>query len=220
MEPGDRSRIFTALKGAVESGTISAERLDQSVRRILNAKKEYGILDDPLPHTESLSELAAAEHLEVARRVAGKRDPDRDRGGVIPLNPAGTIPLIWPAEQEEALAPLLEECPFIQPHLLPLGASYAETAALFESLRSAPLVLAGTYNLRSYPAWVDLVNALEEETDVLLLAMASPYDILAVPGATACLAAYSDCRASVQALAGILRGSLEPRGTLPVTLPR
>jgi beta-N-acetylhexosaminidase len=220
VEAGDRGRIFRALKGAVEQGTISPERLDQAVKRILCAKKEYGILDDPLPQADSLSELAAAKHLEVARRVARESVTlVRDRGGVIPLDPAGTVPLIWPAEQEEALAPLLDECPFLQPQLLPLGASGAETAALFEALRSAPLVLAGSYNLRSYPAWVELINALEAETDVVLLAMASPYDILAVPGATACLAAYSDCRASVQALAGILRGALEPRGSLPVTIP-
>jgi len=220
VEAGDRGRIFRALKEAVEQGTISLERLDQAVKRILRAKKEYGILDDPLPQADSLSEMAAAEHLEVARRVARESVTlVRDRGDVIPLDPAGTVPLIWPAEQEEALAPLLEECPFIQPQLLPLAASGAETAALFEALRSAPLVLAGSYNLRSYTAWVELINALEEETDVVLLAMASPYDILAVPGTTACLATYSDCRASVQALARILRGALEPRGSLPVTIP-
>ena len=35
----------TALLEAVESGRISQERLDESVRRILTVKEEYGVTD-------------------------------------------------------------------------------------------------------------------------------------------------------------------------------
>ncbi|NMD42777.1 MAG: glycoside hydrolase family 3 protein, partial [Firmicutes bacterium] len=68
--PGDRRRIFEALKGAVEDGTIPLKQLDRSVERILAAKIEYGLFDDPGPHREKLSRLALPENLNIARRIA------------------------------------------------------------------------------------------------------------------------------------------------------
>ena len=38
-----------ALLSAVESGRISRERLDESVRRVLSLKLEYGVTNDPVP---------------------------------------------------------------------------------------------------------------------------------------------------------------------------
>ena len=220
VEPGDSWRIFDALKKAVDEGMITLERLEQSVKRILASKKEYGILDDPLPRRENLSSLASPENLELARRIARESITlVRDGASLIPLSPQETIPLIWPAELERALAPLVEECPFLQPRLLPLGASGAEIEKLLDSLRGSALVLAGTSNLRRYPPWIDLLNTLAEETELVLLALSSPYDLLAVPRAGACLCTYSHTGVSMQALAEVLKGTLAPRGRLPVELP-
>ena len=220
VEPGDCQRIFKALKGAVEEGTIAPERLDQSVRRILAVKMEYGLLENPLPRRERLSELASPENLELARRIARESVTlVRDNASLIPLSPREALPLIWPAELESSLSPLTGECPFLQPHLLPLRPSEAERAALLEALSDAPLVLAGTYNLRQYPAWTDLLNALAEEKELVLLALSSPYDILAVPGADTCLCTYSSIDPSLQALGEVLSGTVAPRGRLPVELP-
>ncbi|HOL17737.1 MAG TPA: glycoside hydrolase family 3 N-terminal domain-containing protein, partial [Bacillota bacterium] len=220
VEPGDRKRIFTALKEAVENGAITQERLDQSVRRILTAKMEHGIIDDPWPRRENLDELVSPEHRETARRIARESITlVRDSGALIPLPVQEGVPLIWPAEKEKALAPLLETCPFLEPHLLPLGAPAAEVEKLVESVRSFTPVLVGTYDLRRYPAWSGMVNELAAVTEVAVLAMASPYDLLEVPRAAAYLAAYNDGSDSVQALGEILRGTLAPQGRLPVELP-
>lgn len=220
VQPGDRGKIFSALKQAVENGTITLKRLDQSVKRILTAKMKYKIIDDPLPRRESLPDLASPQNLEVARRIARESVTlVRDRASVIPLSPQEAVPLIWPAELESSLAPLTKECPFLQPHLLPLQASSDEAGELFELLRTSPLVLAGTCNLRQYPAWAGLINALAEQTEVAVLALASPYDLLAAPRAGTYLCTYSDSSVSMQALAEVLNGTLAPKGRLPVELP-
>ncbi|NLY37876.1 MAG: glycoside hydrolase family 3 protein [Firmicutes bacterium] len=220
VEPGDRRRIFAALKEAVDAGAITLERLDQSVKRILAAKKEYGILDDPLPRRGNLSSLASPENLELARRIARESITlVRDRASLIPLSPRETIPLIWPVELESALAPLIEECPFLQPRLLPFNATGDEIEEVLNSLRPSALVLVGTSNLRRRPAWIGLLNTLAEETELVLLALSSPYDLLAVPRAGACLCTYSHTGVSLQALAEVLKGALAPRGRLPVELP-
>ncbi|HHX86904.1 MAG TPA: glycoside hydrolase family 3 protein [Firmicutes bacterium] len=220
VQPGDRRKIFSALKQAVENGTITLERLDQSVKRILTAKMKYKIIDDPLPRRESLPDLASPQNLEVARRIARESVTlARDRASVIPLSPQEMVPLIWPAGMESSLAPLTKECPFLQPHLLPLQASSDEAGELFELLRTSPLVLAGTCNLRQYPAWAGLINALAGETEVALLALSSPYDLLAAPRVATYLCTYSDSSVSMQALGQVLNGTLTPKGRLPVELP-
>ena len=220
VEPGDRRRIFDALKEAVEEGTITLERLDQSVKRILTVKMHYGLIDDPLPRRTNLSDLALPESLDLARRIARESVTlVRDHASVLPLSPQETIPLIWPAELESSLAPLTEGSPFLQPHLLSLRASAAEIEELLDSLRDSSLVLAGTYNLRRYPAWAGLIDTLAEETEVALLALSSPYDLLAAPRAGTYLCTYSDSGVSMQALAEVLNGTISPRGRLPVELP-
>lgn len=220
FEEGDRRRVFTALKEAVEDGTISVERLDESVKRILTYKKKYGLVDDPWPRPDSLHELVSPENLDVARNIARESVTlVRDRASVIPLSPDEAVPLLWPAEREDALAPLLEVSPYLQPHLAPLRPSPRKTEELLQSLGDFPLVLAATYNLRDNPAWADLVNALAGETEVAVLAIASPYDLTVVPAAGAYLCTYSDTAVSMQALGEVLNGALVPRGRLPVELP-
>lgn len=220
VQPGDRQEIFQALMAAVEKGEITGERLDRAVKRILSAKMKYKISDDPLPRFADLPDLASAHNREVARHIARESITlVRDRGGLIPLSTREMIPLIWPAELESSLAPLMEECPILQPYLLSLEASSAESEGLYERLRSSPLVIAGTYNLREHPAWAVLINNLNEQGAVAVLSLASPYDLLAVPGTGTYLCAYSNSSDSLQALGQVLNGSLTPKGRLPVEIP-
>ena len=204
----------------MEEGAITPERLDESVKRILSAKMEYGLFDDPMPYSSDLSHLASRESLDLARRIARESITlVRDSEDLIPLQTEQKITLIWPAELDGSIAPLLEGCPFLEPHLLSLGATAAETGEFLQLPdRSTPLIV-GTYNLQRYPAWSAMVGSLAEERDVVLLALASPYDILAAPHIGACLCTYSDSRSSMEALAAVLKGALAPKGRLPVELP-
>ncbi len=45
LNPDDLGAAFAAVRAAVEDGTISPERLDESVLRILTLKERYGLLD-------------------------------------------------------------------------------------------------------------------------------------------------------------------------------
>ncbi len=45
LMPNDLPEAFAAVKAAVEDGTVSPERLDESVLRILTLKERYGLLD-------------------------------------------------------------------------------------------------------------------------------------------------------------------------------
>ena len=49
LNPKNLPEAFAAVKSAVEDGTISPERLDESVLRILTLKENYGLLGSSEP---------------------------------------------------------------------------------------------------------------------------------------------------------------------------
>lgn len=61
-ETGSVEEVCAALLDAVNSGRITTDRLDQSVRRILTLKQNYGLTNDPvdLPDLDALNARVAA----------------------------------------------------------------------------------------------------------------------------------------------------------------
>ena len=61
-EAGSVDQVYTALLDAVDAGRITVDRLDQSVRRILTLKQDYGLTSDPvdLPDLDALNARVAA----------------------------------------------------------------------------------------------------------------------------------------------------------------
>jgi beta-N-acetylhexosaminidase len=218
-EPGEQDGIHRALVEAVQSGRISMERLDKAVRKILTVKKNYGILDDPFPKEKWQASLASPEHLAVARQVADRGVTlVRNDGKLLPLSGSMQIPVVWPTEMAGYLQPLLTELPSLVPCYAPLQPAPEDIARVLETVRGAPAVLIGSYNLNSNTGWRDLILALGNEK-LVVAAMRSPYDLTKIPNVSTYIAVFSDRPVAVQALAGLLVGRQFPQGLLPVDLP-
>jgi beta-N-acetylhexosaminidase len=216
--PEAQDSVHAALVAAVQEGRIPLDRLDASVRRILRAKAAYGILDNPWPREGELASLGSSDNMQAAIDVArGAVTLVRNDAGLLPLAGEGSIPVIWPAEVEANMKPLLDALPRLTPVLAPLQPTADDVARVRESVRGAPAFVIGSYNLDKNTGWRDLVLALIDEKAVVI-AVRSPYDLLYVPEATTYVASYSDRPAALQALAEVLGGQ-PPRGHLPVDLP-
>lgn len=61
-EAGSVDQVYTALLDAVDTGRITEDRMDQSVRRILTLKQDYGLTSDPvdLPDLDALNAQVSA----------------------------------------------------------------------------------------------------------------------------------------------------------------
>ena len=70
-ETGYREFIDT-LTGLVEDGTVSQDRIDDAVSRILTAKFELGLFEHPLTDRSHLSQVGSPAHHRVARRAAAE----------------------------------------------------------------------------------------------------------------------------------------------------
>lgn len=77
MDREKLTAIYDAIEDAVESGTLSMERIDEAVYRVLLLKQKYGILDmekykvplkDRTEH--ALSIVGSKEHRKIERKIA------------------------------------------------------------------------------------------------------------------------------------------------------
>lgn len=87
MEPFSGSatgapQFVETLLGLVEDGTVSEERIDDAVRRILTAKFELGLFEKPFTDRSLIDTIGSAAHRAVARKAVAKSQvllTNRDR---------------------------------------------------------------------------------------------------------------------------------------------
>jgi beta-N-acetylhexosaminidase len=206
---------------AVRSGSLSAARIDESVRRVVDAKRRFGILDGR--RDQSAPDLAANARtaLELAR---GATTLLRNRG-VLPLR--GRVLAVSPTnadisffEGQPTLGSVIasKRADAIS-QSLPLRPSAAEIDRVVSASHAADVVVVGTTNLFAYPEQVALVKALANDKPVAVVALRGPYDILSIPEVAAYVCAYDSREPSLTAAAEVILGERKPSGSLPALIP-
>ncbi len=92
--------FLTTLKKSVDEGKVSVDQIDKAVRRILKAKYELGLFDDPYRYCNderAETEIFTDENRAFARKVASESIVLlKNEGQILPLKKSGTIALIGP----------------------------------------------------------------------------------------------------------------------------
>ena len=206
---------------AVRSGSLDSAQLDRSVRRIVDVKRRFGILDGRRDQSAPDLVANARTSLELAR---GATTLLRNRG-VLPLR--GRILAVSPTNADitffEGQATLGSVIAAKRPDTivqsLPLHPSAAEIDKVVSASRAADAVVVGTTNLFAYPEQVDLVRSLAKDKPLAVVALRGPYDVLSVPEIAAYICAYDSREPSLTAAAEVLLGERKPSGSLPAVVP-
>jgi beta-N-acetylhexosaminidase len=190
---------------AVRSGELSVSRIDESVRRVLELKVERGLVDDPFVNaSKAAGTLGTAEHLAVAGRVGDN--------SVTLLNAEPAAHLAETLRRREVPTELYET------GTAPDAATIANAVS---RAQANDLVVVTTSNASGSQSQRNLVNALlATGKPVVLVATRNPYDIAALIDAPTYVASYSWTKPSMQALARVLLGEVNPSGKLPVRIPK
>lgn len=230
----EQQRAHALLLAAAHSGEIPAQRLDDSVRRILTAKARRGLLtpSPPDPPTSAPAE-PPTRPLDVARRALTLV---QNEGGLLPLSPAAsaavcvvyprqdavdTVEIAAPGERPATLGEALQA---VRPtaRLAPLSFDPTpdETRAATACARAADVLVLGTYNLDEHPALLALMRQLAAlRPPTVVVALRLPYDLTHFDTAPALLATYSHRPAAMRAAAEAITGhGPPPAGHLPVPL--
>jgi beta-N-acetylhexosaminidase len=212
-----QAEAIQAVIDAVRGGTISEARIDESVRRILAAKQEYGILAwqplDPATVNERLQLDAHATVVDELFRAGVTVALDSDN--LIPLTGAGSL-FVYPGTRpqiERECRPYNAAANWLAVSATP---STEEMAAAQEMARRAEVTVIFTDNAYENTMQAQLVNSVESR--VIVVALSSPYDALRMPNLSGYVLTYSPLPAAIPAVCGILFGAFEAQGQLPVTL--
>ena len=235
LQPVDIPATINAVVAAVEGGRIPQARIDQSVRRILEAKSRVGI------HRRATVDAAAipgsvgtANHRRVAETVAARSITlAKDARNLVPLAASARRILAVTYSDRGAAggafnAALSGGGRQVDAARVSAGTSAAEYARLRERAGAADVVVVSAYvTPREYQGTVETPAAFNAFVEglaaqgkpVVVVSFGSPYLIRGFPSVPAYLLAWGNAAVSQAAAARALLGQAPVTGRLPVTLP-
>jgi len=218
VSPEQQVHAMEAVVSAVREGKITEERIDQSVQRILAAKATYGVLDwQPLDALTAPQRIDLEAHDQLVQEMFARGITIvRDKQRAIPIQ-NGTVAFLYP----DTRYTIWQNCKNYYDNLMPLGISQTPTVDQIQSAQQmamlADTLVVFTINADVNPAQQQLINALPPEK-TLVVALWSPYDLMAFPEIAGYVVTYSPLLQSHQPVCDILFTEQLANGVLAVNI--
>ncbi|MDP8254737.1 MAG: glycoside hydrolase family 3 N-terminal domain-containing protein [Candidatus Alcyoniella australis] len=232
---------IAAVARAVRAGRIDEGRIDRSVRRVLRLKMKYCLLDEPYRDPKQVERgLDTAEQRLLAQQLHSRAlTVVRDEAELLPLDLQtqarvhvvciGRAPqqmyagAAWPNLSGTTLLAQVQAIDRqATGDTFPLNPHQRRIEQIVERAQAATpqVLLIGSYDAYYHPQQAELVRRLLAlKLPTLIVALATPYDLLAFPEATTYLATYSNRDIAVQIAVRAIFGKAAAQGRLPVALP-
>jgi beta-glucosidase-like glycosyl hydrolase/CubicO group peptidase (beta-lactamase class C family) len=239
LMPPDEETAITALNLAVYSGKISISRIDESVRKILAAKRWLRIEQNRYSDIEKVKQSVTIEsHINLAKEIAEnsitllKNDDD-----ILPLNInehkniyCVTLTDKMGSEKVSHFQNIFENrVGEINSALLTKKSMRWEYNNLLKEIKDSDLIILSTFlDVKTYQGPVNLaVEQIDFIADVLrsgvptiLISFKNPYLLYLFPETSTYLNAFSHSRVSQRAMLRAILGEIDIKGTLPITIPQ
>ncbi len=243
MSP-DVEAAHAAIVGAVQTATISIEKIDRAVRKILVLKEWLGIHRNRLVSIDSIeSRVGLAVNALLAQEVA-------DKSVTLLRNQNSILPLKLADEKDRVLNISLqtsEVCTVGKNFYDQLEKKYRNTLrlqmtpksnemnfkfALQTAEKSAAVVVSCYADIRAFEGKfgldVDQAKFLKrlieltktKNIPLVLISFGTPYLVMEFPDVPVYLCTYGAARVSETAALKVVVGELEPKGKLPITIPK
>lgn len=213
--------------GAVRSGQLTEQRIDESVQRILTMKQRRGVIDQPLVDLASVDRVVGnARHVQDAQEITDRTVTAlRNDGGLLPfrVKPRNVLVTGWGDSTTASLAgKITARGPAATAR--PSGSSPTpeQISQIAEEAKhnEVTVVLTNAAWNNDNASQRDLVRALQQSgSKVVAVAVRDPYDAAYVDEVPAWLATYSNKPVSMESLTKVLFGEVSPVGKLPVPVP-
>ena len=238
LMPPSVERAVEGIAVAVESGRIDASRIDASVRRILETKKQMGLDTDRAVQIDQIGQVVGIPaHTQVAAEIAERSITLLHNGGnLLPLlgTRSARVMSVSFRRTSDVLAGRYFNARLRQtyPRLTTAGLDVDSGPALYEDLlrqaRQQALVILSTYvtafsqsgSLALPEEVIDFAGHLTEiGVPHIVVSFGNPYLITELPDVRAYMLAWSGSEASQTAAAQALFGEIEISGRVPTRIP-
>ncbi len=240
LKPADPDAVFRGVREAVRTGRVSEQRVDQSVRRILAAKYDLGLVKQRITPLDEIDRLVAGtETWNLAREIAEHAITlVRDEDKLLPLTikPETKIFNLVITNGDDRTwiskpfaSAIGRERRNIETAILDDRSSEAEVTAALEKANGADLIIASLYGrVRSGQARSvalpdsgarALTTIIASKKPLVGISFGNPYLLLAFPQLSTYLVAYGDMPSLQHAAARAILGEIDITGRLPISLP-
>jgi beta-N-acetylhexosaminidase len=225
MPPDLRVALQSLIRG-VEEGELDEERIDRSVRRILETKARLGLhLDHRVDAEAGAPEVGRPEDIRRARKIAeASITVVRNDGDLLPLraeDPLRILHLMMPNDLGVPVEELRARRIAVKNILLGDEIVQEKADEILEASRDFThiLVSAAFYRQTISASLLRLLERLAETgVPMIVSSFGSPYLMAELPEVPAYLCTYGTPETSRSAAVSALFGEIDVRGKLPVTL--
>ena len=241
LKPADVDAAFRGVRDAVKSGRIGEPRVEESVRKILAAKYDLGLVEQRLTPIDSIDRVVGSKDVvklatEIAEHaVTLVRDEDK----LVPLKnlkPDAKIFNLAVTNGEDRnwianafVSTLNRGGVRVESVVLDERSSEQDVQKAVERAKAADLVFASLYGrVRSGQASSvgipdsgarALSTLIAEKKPIIGISFGNPYLLKDFPGLRTYLVAYGDMPSLQHAVARALLGEIGITGRLPISLP-
>jgi beta-N-acetylhexosaminidase len=240
LKPADTDAAFRGVRNAVKSGRLTEKRIEESVRKVLAAKYDLGLVDQRITPLDEIDRVVGGrDTLKLAEEIA-------EHAITLVRNDAKLLPLNLPANAtifNLAITNGDDRLIITQPFVATLArsgrkvvtivlddrSSEAEVKKALDLSGRADLVIASLYGrvrtgqARSValpePGGRALDTLIERKTPLIGISFGNPYLLSSFPKLQTYMVAYGDMQSLQEAGAEALLGLNDITGRLPISLP-
>ncbi len=229
--PNDLPQAFKAIKKAVEGGTITENRLKESVIRILKAKQSYGLSKKPSVISEvginadlnnTAAQILKSELIEQSLTIA------RNESLQIPIREIANknyASIAIGSKGKTTFQKRLDSYVDCKHHNLGKSFSQSEKESIFKSVSGSDVIFISLHDMSKYSSKnfglsqeaINLVNDIAYSKNVILTVFGSPYALKYFDDVEHVLVSYAEENVTQDLSAQGLFGAFEFSGKLPVT---
>ncbi|MEP7145810.1 MAG: glycoside hydrolase family 3 N-terminal domain-containing protein [bacterium] len=237
LMPQGEQLTITAIEQAVLNGTISEERINSSVRKILDAKHWLKLDENKLTDvTEIVNIVNSDEAKKISQQIADASVTlVKNYGSLLPFkNPSQQSCLIVSmnngnekANSDYFLTKFNEKNKFDRTSFYDLTGDVLNSDEIINNAESYDLVIVpiyakvkiktGTVGLPE--SQISLINSMVSKgKKVLVISFGNPYLIQGFPQIDSYICAYADAESSINSVIDSFYGTIKFKGKLPVTI--
>jgi len=239
LKPANTDDAIRGAREAVKSGRVSIERVEQSVRKILAAKYDLGLVKQRITPIEEIDKIVAGEEAEkLADEIA------KDAITLV-RNDENALPINWNANTKvfnlvitngddrfwiaNRFNQTLREGAKVETYALDDRSTNEETQRVLSKANKADVIIVsmfgrvrtGAANSVGLPRAGEtaLRSLINEKKQVIGIAFGNPYLLMSFPELKTYIVAYGDMPGLQKATANGLLGKQGFTGRLPISLP-
>ena len=235
--PPDAVEAINAIERAVKNGEISEKRIDESVKKILEAKQRLRLHENRTTNIEKIGDLVSSpENIQLADEIAARAVAAiKDEKRLLPLDPSekrrvyGLV--LTPTNSDTSGTAFLnafkERFPGAQAELATARVPESQSAAIEKAIAAADIVVVATLtrlvtgrNIGIPDKHLSIVKKLASlKKPVVWVILGSPYLLRIAPEMGTVICSFSYSENSQEAAVKALFGDFRVSGKMPVSVP-